>query len=171
MLSKVESSFREGRYRGYEVGLKVVRKNRDYEPYPINNASDVFNFMRELGNESAEYMYELLLDGRRRIVGVYLVGKGGCGGTYVHYMEIYKAAFMTNSPAFILVHNHPSGITKPNEEDIIVSKKIALGAETVGLQLVDSLIIGEDNYYSMLDAGMIEDDQSYKHPRRCDSAD
>ena len=44
---------------------------------------------------------------------------------------------------FILVHNHPSGDPNPSEADIVMTQKIQLAAEALGLTVHDHLIIGK----------------------------
>ena len=109
--------------------------------------------MRGLEGESAEHMYELLLDTKHRVHSVYLVGKGGIDSCPVDPREVFKAAFITNSPAFVLVHNHPSGIADPSPDDIALSTRIANCSALLGVSFLDNIIIGNGRYYSFLDAG------------------
>ena len=139
-------------YRGYEVRLELHRSGED-EPYQIKNARSVYEFMRGLELESAEHMYELLLDVKHRVQGVYLVGKGGIDSCHVDPIEVFKAALVTNSPAFVLVHNHPSGIVEPSLNDIDLVSRIFAGADILNLQFLDNIIIGDSRYLSFLEAG------------------
>ena len=51
---------------------------------------------------------------------------------------------------FILVHNHPSGDVTPSMNDIKTTKEIKMGAELLGLKLLDHIIIGDGKYKSIL---------------------
>ena len=44
----------------------------------------------------------------------------------------------------LLAHNHPSGDVRPSDEDIRFTRRLAEAGEVVGVQLVDSLILGRD---------------------------
>ena len=57
-------------YRGYEIHLEI-RRSGESEPYQIKNGRSVYEFMRGLDVESAEHAYELLLDVKHRVHGVY----------------------------------------------------------------------------------------------------
>jgi DNA repair protein RadC len=83
----------------------------------------VYEFMKPLGEESSEYVYEVLMDARNFCQGVYLAGKGGNGNSHVHPGEIYKAALITNAPGFVLAHNHPSGDLTPSRQDLDLAEK------------------------------------------------
>ena len=111
--------------------------------------------MRHLETESAEHLYELLFDTKQYVHGVYLVSKGGLSNCYVDPAEVFKAALMTNSPTFALVHNHPSGIVEPSLDDVAIARRIAQGADLLNLNFLDSLIIGDGRYYSFSESGMM----------------
>ena len=49
----------------------------------------------------------------------------------------------------ILVHNHPSGDVKPSRADIDMTKQIKIALESIGIALVDHIIIGKNNYNSL----------------------
>lgn len=150
---RIASGFANRRYLGYEVRL-VVERNYNYDPHPIARPADIYRFMSDLSNESAEHVYELLLDTKTRITGVYLVGKGAVNRSLVMPSEIYKAALATNSPAFALVHNHPSGIPEPSRDDLDLAARVRSGADILGLHFMDFVIIGNGSYYSFLERGL-----------------
>jgi DNA repair protein RadC len=96
-------------YRGYEVRLEV-RRSRGREPYKIVGPADIYRFMGGLGNESAEHAYELLFDAQKRVAGRLPGGRARSPPATLARPEVFRAALVTNSPAFALVHNHPSGV-------------------------------------------------------------
>jgi DNA repair protein RadC len=154
-MSRLSSAFRNGTYRGYTVELRLKRRGRLYEPYQVECSNDVYNFMRPLTNESSEFLYQLNLDTKHRITNVYLVGKGGCASSYADIKEIFKAALVTNSPAFVLVHNHPSGKVEPSAEDRRLVEEVMVGAKILDLCVLDSVIIGDENYFSFVEEGLM----------------
>ncbi len=151
----LDSVFRYGSYHGYEVRLQLVRSEAEQKPFLVSHASDVFQLMRSLGQESAEFMYSVNLDGANRVVGVYLVGKGSCNKTRVDPKELYKSALVMNCQDFILVHNHPSGVVKPSRQDVDLTARIYKGCDLLGLRCLDSIIIGDGKYFSMVDEGVV----------------
>ncbi|MBQ2493643.1 MAG: hypothetical protein II520_00220 [Bacilli bacterium] len=54
---------------------------------------------------------------------------------------------------FILVHNHPSGNPDPSEADIRLTWELYSMASSLGLMLVDHVIVGEEGYYSFAENG------------------
>ena len=55
----------------------------------------------------------------------------------------------------ILVHNHPSGNLTPSQSDVHITKKIKKAGELMDIQLLDHLIVGDNDYFSFSDEGMI----------------
>jgi DNA repair protein RadC len=48
----------------------------------------------------------------------------------------------------IVAHNHPSGNPKPSTADAKFTKAIQEACALVGIQFLDHLVIGKDDYYS-----------------------
>ena len=55
----------------------------------------------------------------------------------------------------ILAHNHPSTIALPSKEDIEVTRQIDNLLDTLGVVLLDHLIICEDSHVSLFESGII----------------
>jgi len=54
----------------------------------------------------------------------------------------------------ILVHNHPSGDSTPSEDDIGLTKRLAEAGEIMGIDVLDHVIIGDDNFLSLKREGL-----------------
>ena len=55
----------------------------------------------------------------------------------------------------ILLHNHPSGQAKPSEEDYLVTNKIKECGKLLDIPLLDHIIIGDNQYFSFAEAGVL----------------
>jgi len=67
----------------------------------------------------------------------------------IYHRNIIKKALILEATAIILMHNHPSTLIKPSCKDISSTKKLASIAEKLDIQLLDHIIIGGDNHFSM----------------------
>jgi len=63
-------------------------------------------------------------------------------------IEIIKEIHKANGNSLILVHNHPSGVSKPSKADLLSTKKLDDLCLELDIQLIDHYIIGEQTYYS-----------------------
>jgi hypothetical protein len=68
--------------------------------------------------------------------------------------DVFVPACVTpGTVALIVVHNHPSGDPTPSPDDVVLTKRLLLAAEVLGLTMLDHLILGEDGrYYSFSEA-------------------
>jgi DNA repair protein RadC len=51
--------------------------------------------------------------------------------------------------AIIIAHNHPSGKTKPSEEDLEITKRLVDAGEILGISVLDHVIVGREKYTSL----------------------
>lgn len=51
----------------------------------------------------------------------------------------------------ILAHNHPSGDVSPSDEDIELTYRLVEAGRLLGMPVLDSLVIGDGEYRSILD--------------------
>jgi DNA repair protein RadC len=108
--------------------------------------------MKALRMETKEHFIVLHLDAKNKILCQDVVSIGTGNSSLVSAKEVMKTALLSSAEALILVHNHPSGDTKPSQEDIQVTKKISKAAELFSIRVLDHIVIG-DNYYSFAENG------------------
>ena len=60
-----------------------------------------------------------------------------------------RTALLTGARSIILMHQHPSGECRPSEEDLRLTQRLAMAADLIGIQLLDHIIVGDDDTYSM----------------------
>ncbi len=102
-----------------------------------------------------EKMIMITLDNRHNVVGCFEVSRGTIDEATVYPREIATRALLTNAKAVILSHNHPGGSTSPSMEDINITSKIKNILEMLDIKLLDHIIIGHDETYSMADDGLL----------------
>ena len=74
--------------------------------------------------------------------------KGTLNESTVHPREVFKEAFLQNANSVLIAHNHPSGDCTPSQADFEVTYKMVHVAITMGVHLVDHIIVGQNQYYS-----------------------
>jgi len=115
----------------------------------IKNAHDVYNYMKDkMSDLEKENFVVLMLDTKNNILKEDTVSVGTLDSAIVHPREIFKSAIRENSNSIILVHNHPSGNPNPSPNDLDITRKIILAGDTVGIKVLDHVIIGHGKYWS-----------------------
>jgi DNA repair protein RadC len=83
------------------------------------------------------------------------ISRGGISGTVVDIRLILKPAIECLASSIILAHNHPSGNLKASQQDISLTKKTKEAAMLMDIILQDHLIIGDQDYLSFADEGLL----------------
>lgn len=113
-------------------------------------------YKNKIGNKKQEYFYVVYLDNAKKIINDKLLFIGTINHSIVHPREIFKEAYLLSASALVCVHNHPSGNVFPSEDDIIITDSLNKIGQLLGIKLLDHIIIGKNQYYSLLENNDIE---------------
>lgn len=117
----------------------------------VNSSKDVANmFMEELRYEKREIVKIIILNVKNKILKIKNVSLGGANYAVIEPKEILAEPIKMGACKIILVHNHPSGNSKPSLEDYQVTKRIKLCSEMFGIDLIDHIVIGDGEYNSAM---------------------
>lgn len=94
-----------------------LKKLRDPPTVKINSTQDVVNFIKEMEDYDRENFRVLALDVKNRIIAVQTIAIGSLNAAIIHPREVLKGVLLANAHAVLLVHNHPSGLSQPSNED------------------------------------------------------
>ncbi len=150
-ISKIEPEKQAELKDSFIVGLK---KTRPIPKVKINSPEDVTKFLGHVTDYDRERAKIIHLDTKNQIVGVENISTGSLNASIVHPRETVKGAILNNSNAVIFVHNHPSGNPEPSKEDRDVHRKLKNAFGTVGIELLDSIVIGREGYRSLREEGL-----------------
>jgi len=74
--------------------------------------------------------------------------KGGLGSCHIDLRILFRHLLIAGSSSFVVVHNHPSGIDKPSQEDDNLTRKIKEAAKLLGIKFNDHVIVYDGGHYS-----------------------
>lgn len=138
-----------------EIGRRRTDEQSD-EKVQITASKVAYQlFNTVLSDLPHEEFWILFLNRNNRVIQKSCISKGGISGTVVDVRLILKPAIECMASGIILGHNHPSGNLKPSQEDINLTQKVKQAAKLLDIALMDHLIIGDQNYYSFADEGII----------------
>ena len=103
-----------------------------------------------------ETVYLLCLDGKCKVLACRKLGQGSVNSVGVPIRRVVETALSVNASSVVLAHNHPSGLALPTQEDIQVTKKVALALYLVGVQLSDHVIVADEDFVSLADSGLYD---------------
>lgn len=113
----------------------------------------IIPYFQSLTEEAA---YMICLDPRCRLIGVHLCGSGGEYSAVTSVKQIVETAVREKADSVLLAHNHPDGVPMPSKEDTLATRSIAEALKTVGIKLVDHLVVTGNEFMSMNECGFLK---------------
>jgi DNA repair protein RadC len=137
-----------------ELGRRASRDIAAERPQIMRPADAAALLSPALAHLEQERSIVLLLDRRHRLLREVIVGFGGIAHAPMEPREIFSAALREPGVAAVLVaHNHPSGDPTPSPEDRAVTRRLTRAAETLGLELLDHVIVAAGGWASLREQG------------------
>lgn len=106
-------------------------------------------FIQEIGRANVEKVAVICMDSTSKIINFSVVSIGGIDKVNISISQIIKTALLSNASKIMIGHNHPSGVLEITSYDIDVTRKIAQVAKFLGIELVDSVVVNEENAVSI----------------------
>jgi UPF0758 protein clos_1766 len=127
-----------------------MNKPSNYKKTQIKEPNDIVKIlMNEMQYEKREIAKIVLLDNKNNILKIKDIAIGGNNFVNIGMKDILSEAVKINAPKIILVHNHPSGSSRPSLQDIDVTRKLEISANMLGIKLIDHIVIGKGEYTSI----------------------
>ena len=131
-----------------EFGKRVLDKKNFI--YQIHDSNDVYDLVRfEMENELQEKFLVIYLDNKRYVIMKKIIFIGTVNNSSITPRDVFREGVKCNASAMILVHNHPAGSVIPSKEDIYLTNEFIKLGKMMGIQVLDHLIIGRNDFSSM----------------------
>lgn len=109
----------------------------------------------QYGSGPVERFGIVMLDTKHRVIRIKIVSTGSLDATVVHPREVFREAASASAAAIVLFHNHPSGDPTPSPDDLVLTTRIANAGNIMGIDVVDHLILADQRYFSLVEAGRL----------------
>ncbi|WED43340.1 RadC family protein [Legionella cardiaca] len=117
----------------------------------LTNSQQTHHYLkRQLRDKKNETFSALFLDNQHRVLAYEELFSGSINMANIHVRPIIARIFKLNAAAVILAHNHPSGLSDASPHDIAVTKHLSQALELIDVRLLDHLIIGDNEVYSIM---------------------
>ena len=126
------------------------------------NSTDIYSIMQQVLmrenkiDRNKKHFWTIGLDNANRILYIELISLGTTTSAPVEPMQVYRVAILKGAVQMVLVHNHPSGETKPSKEDISITDRLIQVGSIIGIKIIDHLIITEKTYNSFADTELLQ---------------
>ncbi len=150
-----------GKAKSAKIVAAIELGRRAYSGYggisrKISNPEEAAEFLiPELGLLEQEVVKVVILNVKNVVLKTTIVSIGGLNSTSLPPRDIFRPALRENGAAVILAHNHPSGDIQPSKADLQFTERVKIAGRTLGIKLLDHLIISQGRYISLKRLGYI----------------
>lgn len=139
------------------VSLRLVRESSLlYQNRAIRSPKDGYELIKQyLGDVDREYLVSVFLNTKNQPTPIQTTAIGSLNSAIVHPREVFKAAILSNSCSLIIGHCHPSGDPTPSREDIEVTKRLVEAGQLLGIDVLDHIVLGDNNFVSLKEKGYV----------------
>ncbi|MBQ7463369.1 MAG: DNA repair protein RadC [Lachnospiraceae bacterium] len=139
-----------------ELSKRIWRQSHFRSRTKIRTSSEAAGYyMEELRYLAREHVYIMLLDAAQYLIGDIKMTEGTVDMSLVSVREIVKKALAKDASKLILIHNHPSGDPSASKKDMEVSGCLKRACALMGIAMLDSIIIGDGEYLSFSEKGIL----------------
>jgi len=124
---------------------------KEYPNKPrLDSPGDVASMCEDIRDSEVETVAAFLMDARLKVIRREIISIGNIDSSIMCPREIFKRAVLCNARSVILVHNHPSGDTKPSDEDIEITARLREAGEHLNVTIHDHIIVTADSFKSII---------------------
>jgi DNA repair protein RadC len=138
-----------------ELGARVATEPRA-KGADFSSPASVARYLRpRYSNRPVETFGILCLDVRRRLRRDIVISIGCLTSSLVHPREVFQEAVLARAAGIVAFHNHPSGDPEPSAEDMALTRRLADAGRLMGIELVDHIVLGADQWVSFKERGLL----------------
>ncbi len=134
---------------GIELGRRMYDLGNSDRCF-VRNSQDAYEILKDISKRKQEHIVALFLNSRFEVLERRVICIGSLDGVSILPRDIIIPALELNANSIVMAHNHPSGDATPSMEDEDITRRIKDGLELVGLNLLDHIVIG-DNQWQRVD--------------------
>ena len=140
----------------HELVMRYEKEKTDQKPALVSIPRCVDYCSSLLAFRPTERFYTICLDSRRKVLHTSKVSEGTVGDAHVSLRLVVEKALRYKATSILLCHNHPRGTAKPSYEDITLTNQLRSMLHPLGVEIMDHIIIGEDQYFSFFENGYLK---------------
>lgn len=134
----------------FELGRRFF-KTKSRKQTIVRTAQEAYEYLQDMRNLPKEHLRGLYLNNHYQLLHDEVISIGSLNANIVHPREVFRPAIEYSASAVILAHNHPSGIAKPSQADITITKQLLEAGNILGIDLLDHIIITKNKFVSILE--------------------
>ena len=136
-----------------EIMRRVSMENLKL-PSSFKSVDDFGKYFVELFKMVAvEELHVAMFDNNMRMIGCVRVCQGTVNSAPPCMRAIAEEVLKKDASHVVIAHNHPGGKLIASPEDAITTRAISTTLHSLGVRLIDHILVAEDNYTSIMNMG------------------
>jgi len=140
----------------HELIRRYEREKTDQKPSLTSLPRSVDYCKALLAYRPTECFYAVCLDSRRKIIHTSKISEGTINDAAVSPRMVVEKALRYKATGILLCHNHPGGNVTPSYADINMTNQLRKMLGPLGVEVIDHIIIGENQYFSFFENHMLK---------------
>jgi len=136
----------------FELSRRLLK---DKKSELILSPKDVWENLRDIRDNKKEHFVVFYLDARNQKIQREIISVGILNANLIHPREVFEPAICHTAAQILIAHNHPSGDTKPSDDDIAVTKRLVEAGKILGIEVADHVIVAQNSFLSLKCEGLL----------------
>ena len=141
----------------FEIGRRYCQDGIRYREgrHELDSTEKIAHYLApQLAGLTSEITAVACIDARLRPICCETVSRGTVNASELIVRRIAEIAVRNQAPAVVLAHNHPRGRANASLEDVESTKLLRESLSSLGVELIDHIILGDGEYVSLRDYGV-----------------
>jgi|SRR5581483_3717558 len=138
-----------GRVKASQVMAILELRNRfSRKKLETISPEDAWKLCADVRESKKEHFVVFYLDAQERVIERQIVSVGLLNTTLVHPREVFEPAVALHAAGIVIAHNHPSGDSRPSQEDKFITTRLIEAGKILGIDVLDHVILSKSDYFS-----------------------
>jgi DNA repair protein RadC len=137
-----------------ELGRRALFGDRGERPQMLSTKDVVDYLAPRYAGFGVERFGVMLLDQKQRVIRSVILSTGTVEASVSHPRDLFRVAMLASASHVVAFHNHPSGDPAPSVQDRIMTKRMRIAGELIGIELMDHIILGGTTFFSFKAEGL-----------------
>jgi len=153
-ISGIDSAKATTLLAAFELSKRALEVNDTNLPV-ISDAKDAVAQLSDMRDLKKEHFVALYLNAKNQLIHKETISMGTLNANLVHPREVFEPALKYSAAQIIVAHNHPSGDSKPSEDDLEVTKRLTEAGKMMGIDVMDHVIVSKNSHFSFKEEKLI----------------
>ena len=132
------------------MSIYGVGEKNNTDVFVLNSETSENYLCNLFDGKSRECCYMICLDPKNRIINQEMLFEGSFESVELDVAKVLRSAVKSEASQVVFTHNHPSGILKPSNADLVTTQALEHTLFFAGIKMLDHIIVADGKCMSIL---------------------